>query len=161
MSVSSVLRRAAIQSSMKPRVHPMDASRVRNTTSLGDQVGLTKLGIHQVSLAPNMLSTVEHYHDVDDEWFYVLKGSGTLLCAGVGEDTVVNAGDFVGFAAGDKRPHAFRAGEDGMEYLTGGSREPVDVCHYPIIEKTLIVNRTADATRMTAVELEVRKVEPL
>jgi uncharacterized cupin superfamily protein len=97
-----------------------------------------------------MSSTVEHFHDVDDEWFYILKGSGTLLCAGEGEDTTVGARDFVGFAAGARRPHAFRAGEEGMEYLTGGSRqaiifirfstmhsrysvrEPVDVCHYPL-----------------------------
>ena len=122
MSASSVLRAAAIQSLMKPRAHPLDASRVRTTVSLGDQVGLTKLGIHKTTLAPNIASTVEHFHDIDDEWFYILQGSGTLLCAGEGEDTVVGAGDFVGFAAGARRPHAFRAGEEGMEYLTGGSR---------------------------------------
>jgi uncharacterized cupin superfamily protein len=122
MAASSVLRAATIQSLLKPQPHPLDASRVRTTASLGDQVGLTKLGIHLTTLAPNMSSTVEHFHDIDDEWFYILKGSGTLLCAGEGEDTTVGAGDFVGFAAGARRPHAFRAGEEGMEYLTGGSR---------------------------------------
>ncbi|KAJ7274292.1 RmlC-like cupin domain-containing protein [Mycena haematopus] len=122
MSASPVLRAAAIQALMKPREHPLDASRVRTTTSLGDQVGLTKLGIHKTTLPPNMLSTVEHFHDIEDEWFYILQGSGTLLCGGEGEDTTVTAGDFVGFAAGARLPHAFRAGEEGMEYLAGGNR---------------------------------------
>ncbi|KAJ7903467.1 hypothetical protein B0H14DRAFT_2664983 [Mycena olivaceomarginata] len=122
MSASSVLRAATIQALMKPRAHPLDASRVRTTASLGDQTGLTKLGIHKTTLTPNMVSTVEHFHDNEDEWFYILQGHGTLLCAGKGEDAAVAAGDFIGFAAGEPRPHAFRAGEGGMEYLTGGSR---------------------------------------
>ncbi|KAF8185087.1 hypothetical protein K438DRAFT_1069292 [Mycena galopus ATCC 62051] len=66
-----------------------------------------------------MISTVEHFHDVEDEWFYILKGSGTLLCAGEGEDTTVAAGDFVVFAAAAQRPNTFRVGEEGMEYLVG------------------------------------------
>ncbi|KAJ6531907.1 hypothetical protein B0H19DRAFT_1189165 [Mycena capillaripes] len=122
MATSSIIRAAAIQSLLKPRAHPLDASRVRMTASLGDQVGLTKLGVHKTTLAPNMQSTVEHFHDIDDEWFYILQGTGTLLCAGEGEDTAVAAGDFMGFAAAARRPHAFRAGQDGMSYLTGGSR---------------------------------------
>ncbi|KAJ7678918.1 hypothetical protein DFH06DRAFT_1165214 [Mycena polygramma] len=146
MAASSVIRAAAIQSLLKPRPHPLDPSRIRMTASLGDQVGLTKLGIHKTRLAPHMKSTVEHFHDVDEEWFYILQGTGTLLCAGEGEDTGVAAGDFIGFAAAARRPHAFQAGEDGMEYLTGGSREPVDMCHYPLIGKALVVNRTAAET---------------
>ncbi|KAJ7475940.1 cupin domain-containing protein [Mycena latifolia] len=128
---SSILRAATIQSLLKPRSHPLDASRVRVTASLGDQVGLTKLGVHKTTLAPHMKSTVEHYHD----------GVGLLLCAGEGEDTPVAAGDFIGFPATTRQPHSFQAGEGGLEYLTGGSREPVDVCHYPLIKKALVVNR--------------------
>ncbi|KAJ7158648.1 hypothetical protein C8R46DRAFT_1109784 [Mycena filopes] len=111
---SSVLRAAAIQSLLKPRAHPLNASHVRLTASLGDQLGITKLGIHKTTLEPHMQSTVEHFHDVDDEWFYILRGQGTLLCAGEGEDTIVGEGDFVGFAAAERRPHAFKAGAEGM-----------------------------------------------
>ncbi|KAJ7707603.1 hypothetical protein B0H17DRAFT_523076 [Mycena rosella] len=138
---SSILRAATIQSLLKPRPHPLDASKVRVTASLGDQVGLTKIGIHKTTLAPHMQSTVEHFHDVDEEFFYILQGSGMLLCAGEGDDTPVAAGDFVGFPTTTRQPHAFQAGPEGLEYLTGGSREPVDMCHYPLIHKALIVNR--------------------
>ena len=111
-----------MESLLKPFPHLLNASRARISASLGDQVGLTKLGIHKTTLAPNTVSTVEHFHDINDEWFYILQGSETLLCAGEGEDTTVSAGDVVGFAAGARRPHAFRADEEGMEYLVGGSR---------------------------------------
>nr|GAT46568.1 predicted protein [Mycena chlorophos] len=117
----------------------MDSTRIRNATSLGDQVGLTKVGIHASRLEPNMVSTVEHYHDCDDEWFFILKGSGLLL--GEGGGTAVNEGDFIGFPAGSKIPHAFKAGTDGMEYLTGGSRVPLDMSHYPGLKKARLVNR--------------------
>ncbi|KAJ7170758.1 hypothetical protein C8R43DRAFT_980963 [Mycena crocata] len=152
---SSVIRAAAIQSLLKPRSHPLDASRVRLTTSLGDQVGLTKTAIHKTTLEPLMISTVEHFHDMEDEWFFILAGSGTLLRAGEGDDTAVSAGDFVGFAAATRQPHAFRAGNEGMEYLTlGGSRVPEDVCHYPLIGKMLGIRRE-DGVESTVVSDEV------
>ncbi|KAJ7455352.1 hypothetical protein B0H11DRAFT_2067749 [Mycena galericulata] len=153
---SSVLRAATIESLLQPFEHPMDGSRVRMTASLGDAVGLTKTGIHKTTLAAHMLSTVEHFHDIDDEWFYILRGTGTLLRAGDGEDTPVAAGDFIGFSAGAGQPHAFRAGDDGLEYLTGGSRSPVDLTHYPLIHKTLLVNRVQGVE--TVVD-EVARVE--
>jgi len=84
---------------------------------------------------------VEHFHDIDEEWLYILEGSGTLLCAGEGEDTPVAVGDFVGFTASARQPHALQAGSDGISYLCGGSREPMDLCHYPLINKALLVNR--------------------
>ncbi|KAJ7227294.1 cupin domain-containing protein [Mycena pura] len=136
-----VVRAATIQSLLKARPHPFDATRVRETASLGDQVGLKKTGIHKTWLAPHMVSTVEHFHDCDEEWFYILRGGGTLLCAGECEDIAVSAGDFAGFTTASRQPHAFRAGEEGMEYLIGGNREPVDICHYPLIGKALVINR--------------------
>ncbi|KAF7336707.1 Cupin-2 domain-containing protein [Mycena venus] len=149
MSASSVLRAAAIQSLLKPRAHPLDASRVRTTASLGDQVGLTKVGIHKSTLPPNMVSTVEHFHDIDDEWMFILRGSGTLLCAGEGEDTVVGAGDFVGFAAGGKGARMrFARVRRGWSTSLEGAGTP------STIGKTLVVNRTPGANRTMVVDEE-------
>lgn len=63
---------------------------------------------------------MSHYHDVDEEWFYILTGSGTLLCAGEGKDAPVAEGVFLGFSTTKRQPHSFRA---GMEYLTGTHRD--------------------------------------
>ncbi|KAJ6609222.1 hypothetical protein B0H10DRAFT_2065115 [Mycena sp. CBHHK59/15] len=117
---SPIIRAAAIEALLKPRAHPLDTTKVRVAASLGDQVGLTKVGIHKNTLAPHTQGTVVHFHDVDDEWFYIVRGGGTLLFGGQGEDAEVSAGDFMGFSA-----------------------EPVDVCHYPLINKTMVINRAS------------------
>ncbi|KAJ7285102.1 hypothetical protein C8J57DRAFT_1290439 [Mycena rebaudengoi] len=137
-----ILRAAAIDSLLKPHAHPLNPAFSRTTASLGDALGLRRLGVHKTALAPGAQSTVEHFHEGDEEWFYVLSGGGTLLRAGQQADEEVRAGDFVGFGVeGEGRPHAFRAGGEGMEYLTGGTREPVDVVQYPLMGKTLVINR--------------------
>ncbi|KAJ7650183.1 hypothetical protein FB45DRAFT_1017583 [Roridomyces roridus] len=146
MASFPILRAAAIQSLLKPRLHPLDSSRGRDQTSLGDQVGLTKTAVHQATLAPGKISTLEHFHDVDEEWYYILGGSGTLLCAGEGEDTTVRTGDFVGFPASARLPHALQAGAEGLSYLCGGTREPVDFCHYPLNNKAMVINRVTGTT---------------
>ncbi|KAJ7613924.1 cupin domain-containing protein [Roridomyces roridus] len=154
---SSVLRAVTIQSLLKPRAHPLDPSRVRHTVSLGDETGITKTGIHKTTLEPGMKSTVEHFHDVEEEWVYILEGSGMLLRAGVGEDTPLAVGDFVGWSTAEGhhgQPHALQAGAEGISYLCGGSRQPVDFCHYPLIKKGLLINRAPSGTALKFVDEE-------
>lgn len=91
--------------------------------SLGDLVGLKGIGIHKSVLEPNKQSTVPHYHDTDEEWFYILKGNGKLILPD--GDIDVTSGDFMGFPSGpdaEQYTHALKAGAEGMEYLCGGSR---------------------------------------
>jgi quercetin 2,3-dioxygenase len=74
---------------------------------------------------------VIHYHRQDDEWMYILSGSGTLLLndATQGEkveEHPISPGDFIGFKGGEgaeNYAHSFRA-DQGVDlvYLVGGSR---------------------------------------
>ncbi len=51
------------------------------------------------------------------------------------EEVIMKAGDFVGFQGGEgaaRWAHGLRAGEDGVEYLCGGTREKLDICNYPL-----------------------------
>jgi uncharacterized cupin superfamily protein len=54
----------------------------------------------------------------------------------------VKAGDFLGFPAGTKTAHAFRAGDGPLVYLCGGTRAKADVCSYPELGRKLVVDRT-------------------
>ncbi|KAH8822568.1 hypothetical protein DL96DRAFT_296332 [Flagelloscypha sp. PMI_526] len=122
-----IIRATAIRSLMNLRKHPVDNSKMRNTASLGDNSGLKNLGIHFVNLAAKTQSCETHSHDVDEEWFYILKGS---------------EGDFVGFGAGEPtKAHSLIAGDEEMEYLCGGTRAQVDICRYPEAKKVLLINR--------------------
>jgi uncharacterized cupin superfamily protein len=59
----------------------------------------------------------------------VLDGDGWFLN---GEDEhPIREGHVISRPAGGRIGHAFRGGDDGMELLLYGTRDPNDVCFYP------------------------------
>ena len=58
---------------------------MRHTRSLGDQLGLTDLGVHLVRVEPGHDSTQFHFHHQDEEFLYILEGSGI---AEIGDEIV-------------------------------------------------------------------------
>lgn len=132
---------------MGHRSHPLDPSRIRFQLPIGDQTGLTKTGVHLCHLPPNEISTVLHWHSHEDEWFYIIDAaddSVVLLREGNNTETAevkISQGDFLGFPANSKRAHAFRSGSGTLVYLAGGSREDLDVSHYPEVGCRRITDR--------------------
>jgi uncharacterized cupin superfamily protein len=115
------------------RPHPLDATRVRHTRSLGDATGLSTIGVHLVRLEQGGTSSVKHFHHQDEEWVYVLSGRGL---AEIGEEThEVGPGDFLGFAAGSAAHCLHNPHTEDLVYLVGGNRWPFDVCDYPQVGK--------------------------
>lgn len=115
------------------RPHPLDASLVRHTRSLGDAAGLSSIGIHLVRLERGDTSSVLHFHHQDEEWVYILSGRGI---AEIGEDKLeVGPGDFMGFVAGSRPHNLHNPNAEELVYLVGGTRPPFDICDYPRIGK--------------------------
>ena len=111
------------------RPHPLDASIVRHTRSLGDATGLETIGVHLVRLEPGQTSSVLHTHQQDEEWVYILSGRGI---ANIGDEQhEVGPGDFMGFVAGSKPHNLHNPHAEDLTYLVGGNRWPFDVCDYP------------------------------
>ena len=125
-----LLRRAEVQALTEVRrPHPLDASIVRHTRSLGDAVGLETIGVHLVRLEPGQTSSVLHCHHQDEEWVYILSGRGI---AHIGDEQhEVGPGDFMGFVAGSKPHNLHNPNAEDLVYLVGGNRWPFDVCDYP------------------------------
>ena len=115
------------------RPHPLDASLVRHTRSLGDATGLSTLGVHLVRLEQGGTSSVYHAHQHDEEWVYVL--SGRAIAEIGGQKHEVEAGDFMGFVAGSQPHNLHNPNAEDFVYLVGGNRLPFDVCDYPRIGK--------------------------
>ncbi len=129
-----LLRAADVQALQETaRPHPLDASLVRHTRSLGDAVGLQSIGVHLVRLERGDTSSVHHYHHHDEEWVYVLSGRAI---AEIGDEKhEVGAGDFLGFVA-ESVPHSLHnPNAEDFVYLVGGNRHAFDVCDYPRIGK--------------------------
>jgi len=116
--------------------HQFNDNGIRLTRNLGDNAGLTRMGVHLVRLAPGRESTQHHYHDADEEFIYILSGRGV---AHIGEDRYdVGPGDFMGFPAPSPAHSLENPYAQDLVYLMGGERNAVDVVHYPRIERSMI-----------------------
>ncbi|MGC3965091.1 MAG: cupin domain-containing protein [Rhodocyclaceae bacterium] len=132
--------------------HPLNASAVRQSHSLGDACGLTRVGVHHVRVAPGVTLTEKHTHLYCDEFIYVLEGEGVVV---LGDDShAVSAGDFIGLPAGGPA-HAMRnTGNTDLVYLVGGNRPDYDVCDYPDLGKRLYLSVTPQARQRDVVALD-------
>lgn len=116
-------------------VHQFNDNAVRMTRSLGDALGLQRLGVHLVRLEEGRDSTTYHWHEQDEEFLYILAGRGIAEIDGAVH--AVGSGDFMAFPAGSP-PHMLRNPyPEDLVYLMAGERNALDVVHYPREARTL------------------------
>jgi uncharacterized cupin superfamily protein len=114
---------------LRKLVHPHNPAAIRHSASLTDPLGFADMGVHLVRLEPGDSSSEHHYHDVDEEFLYILEGRAT---AWIGDSSFeVVAGDFMGFPKHSPPHHLHNPYDAAAVYLVGGTRSPIDVCNYP------------------------------
>lgn len=119
--------------------HQFNKNAIRQTKNLASRTGLTRLGIHLVRLEPGRDSTTHHYHEADEEFLYILSGNGT---AKIGDEThELGPGDFMGFPAPSPAHSMHNSSDEDLVYLMGGEKLPLDLVHYPELQKTLLKSR--------------------
>jgi uncharacterized cupin superfamily protein len=119
----------------RPRHLPSEGVR-SEVWPIGNAAGLTRMGVWLRRFEPGFAGTHRHFHEVEEEWVYVLSGAGAVR---IGPHRLpVRAGHFVGFPPGP-RPHHFVAeGAEPLLLLEGGERRPgEDVCWYPDLRRVL------------------------
>jgi len=120
------------------RIHFLNSNAERIRKSIGDEVGLSKIGVHIIYVEPGKDSTEYHKHYHEEECIYVLSGKGTLTIEG--EEYIFEKGDFVGFPA-NTAAHALKnTGTETLVYLIMGQRLEQDVADYPAKNKRLYRN---------------------
>jgi len=98
--------------------------------SPGAATGLTQMGVHVRTVAPGFAGTNRHFHTVEEEWAYVLGGTGRLRIGPL--ELRVAAGDFAGFPPGPRPHHFVNDGTEDLVFVEGGeSRAAEDACWYP------------------------------
>ena len=118
--------------------HQFNDNAIRHTKSLTPQTGMERIGVHMVRLEPGRDSTTHHYHDGDEEFIYVLQGTGT---AQIGNDTFdIGPGDFMGFPAPSPGHSMHNSGDEDLVYLMGGESNAWDTVHYPEQRRSMIKN---------------------
>ncbi len=119
-----------------PFVHPLNEKAVRQTRTLSEATGMTNLGVHLVRVEPGAETTEYHLHHCEEEFLYILSGTGTAEIDG--EAFEVGAGDFLGFAARGPAHTMRNDGEEDLVYLMAGERRSGDLVDYPRAGKRLM-----------------------
>jgi len=120
------------------RVHFLNPNADRTRKSLGDAVGLNKIGVHLIYVEPGKDTTEYHKHYYEEECIYVLAGKGTLVIEN--QSFEFETGDFVGFPA-DTAAHSLKnTGQEILICLVMGQRLEQDVADYPNQGKRLYRN---------------------
>ncbi len=120
------------------RVHNLNPAAIRIDKSLGDEVGLTNIGIHLITIAPGDKSTEFHSHKYEEEAIYVLSGHGTEVMGDTSQK--IGPGDFIGFPAGGVAHETINDGSEPLVCLVIGQRLAQDVVDYPRKGKRLYRN---------------------
>jgi uncharacterized cupin superfamily protein len=100
----------------------------RTVRRLGAAAGSVAAGLNHVTLGANGRG-VPHCHSLEEELFYVLDGTGTLVLDSIEHPLV--AGDVVARPPSSGVCHHLTAGADGLTYLAYGTREPGDAVLLP------------------------------
>ena len=120
------------------RIHFLNPNAKRIRKSLGDAVGLSKIGVHIITVESGKDTTEYHKHYHEEECLYVLAGQGTLR---LGQDEYrVESGDFVGFPADTEAHMITNTGTETLVCLVMGQRLDQDVADYPDKNKRLYRN---------------------
>ena len=97
---------------------------------------LKRTGVSLVRLAPGKESFAYHLHHREEEWIYILSGTGTARVNG--DDYEMNPGDFIAFPT-PSVPHIMaNLGEDELVYLMGGENKTFEVADFPTLDKRMI-----------------------
>jgi len=89
-----------------------------------------KLGVNLTRVPPGRTTCPFHFHQLEDEVFYVLSGKGVLRYGEALRD--IGPGDCIACPAGVQTAHQIaNPYEDDLVYLAIGPNEPQEVCVYP------------------------------
>lgn len=126
---------AAMEAQVRP--HTLNPNAIRLRKSLGDLTGLTQLGVHLITLMPGHESSEYHRHFYEEEFVYVLSGTGEAL---IDEQIhAVGPGDFLGFPRGGVAHVLKNTGSEPLTMLVAGQRLEQDICDYPHVKKRLYI----------------------
>lgn len=121
-----------------PLKHPFDANCRVDYIPVSEKAGMKRSQLAIGRVAPGQQSFPFHAHAVQEEWLYILGGSGE---ADIGDETFsVGAGDYMGFPT-DGTAHTLRnTGDEDLVYLMGGERSEQEIVTFPGLGKRMMVS---------------------
>ncbi|WP_346857680.1 cupin domain-containing protein [uncultured Draconibacterium sp.] len=93
-----------------------------------------------VELEPGNYAYGYHYHEINEEIFYIISGKGVIRT--IDGDIQVKAGDVIGFPTGEKGAHVVRNDSENekLVYIDFGSTVIPEVVHLPDFNKIMVIS---------------------
>jgi uncharacterized cupin superfamily protein len=132
----SLLRAADIEAKAGRHSHPWNPNSEMRGVQLSRQVGLERAGVSLARIPPGKESFVYHSHAREEEWVYILSGTGTAEIDG--GEYAVRPGDFMGFSTPSVAHHLRNTGTDDLVYLMGGEHRDMDISDFPKLGKRMV-----------------------
>ena len=132
----NIVRAADIAAHAQEFSHPWNPQSLMRGTQLGRSVGLKRTGVNFMRVPPGRESYVYHSHRYEEEWMYLLSGSGVALIDG--QEFPIAAGDFIGFPAPSVAHLLRNTGMEDLVYLAGGENREFEVAEFPALGKRMV-----------------------
>lgn len=133
---SPLVRKADADAAFETFSHPWNPNSEISGIQLGRRTGLTRTGVSLARLEPGKESFVYHSHEREEEWIYILSGTGTAEIDG--EEHEIGPGDFMGFPTPSVAHHLRNSGSEPLLYLMGGESRDFEVATFPKLGKKMV-----------------------
>ena len=131
-----LVRKAVSDAATQTFSHPWNPKSEISGAQLGKMAGLRRTGVSIARIEPGRESFVYHAHELEEEWIYILSGSGTAEIDG--EEHEVGPGDFMGFPTPSVAHHLRNHGSEPLVYLMGGENREAEIATFPKLGKTMV-----------------------
>ena len=131
-----LVRAADAAAKMGTHSHPWNPKSEMRGVQLAKLTGLVRTGVSLASIPPGKESFVYHSHAREEEWLYILSGTGTAEIDGA--DYAVGPGDFMGFKTPSVAHHLRNTGGEPLVYLMGGEKRDSEVATFPLLGKKMV-----------------------
>jgi uncharacterized cupin superfamily protein len=116
--------------------HPWNPLSLVSGTQLARGVGLKRTGVNLLRVPAGKESFVYHSHRFEEEWIYVLEGTGIAFIDGA--EYPVGPGDFIGFPTPSVAHNMRNPGPGELVYLAGGENREFEVAEYPTLKRRAV-----------------------
>ena len=132
----NLMRAADIAANAQEFSHPWNPQSLMRGTQLARGVGLKRTGVNYMRVPAGKESYVYHSHRHEEEWMYVLSGTGIALIDGA--EYPIGPGDFMGFPT-PSVAHLLRStGPEDLVYLAGGENRDFEIAEFPTLGRRMV-----------------------
>ena len=144
MAKQSLWKAEDIRAREKSFAQTLSPNSLFSGAALSRLAGMQRAHVSLARIPPGKDSFAYHAHLLEEEWIYILAGSGIAEIDG--QDHPVGPGDFMGFPTPSVAHLLKNRSTEDLVYLMGGEDRPLDVIEYPHAGKRYLLQATPQGT---------------